>query len=118
MATRGQTPHNAPRWLEGDEIFTVDGEMMIHGTGSEDYFNGGWYSVDGRLNEPGAFPSHGFPVFRLDKPWRKVVAYRWHIADPVPYQKQIDAKIEHGPANKFPADYYGTGFYYDRRNGK
>ena len=102
-----------PTWLEGDEIFIVDEEQMIHGTGSEDYFNCGWYGVDGRLNQPGDFPLHGFPVFGDKNNKTRAAAYRWHISDVIPYQKSIDAKIEHGMKNNCPTDYRSAVFYYD-----
>ena len=58
LVTEG--PKGLPYWLEGDERFTIDGELVIHGTGSEDYFNCGWYAVENRLNKAGALPLHGF----------------------------------------------------------
>ena len=44
-------------FLEGDEQMYIDGESFpsIHGTGTEDYFNGGWYFING----PFAAPYHG-----------------------------------------------------------
>ncbi len=35
-------------FFEGDDQTTIDGELVIHGTGSEDFFNGGWYDVPDR----------------------------------------------------------------------
>lgn len=32
-------------FFEGDDSTVVDGAMRMHGTGSEDYFNGGWYAL-------------------------------------------------------------------------
>ena len=43
-------------FFEGDDLTTVDGELVIHGTGSEDSFNGGWYDVPGRWDGPVALP--------------------------------------------------------------
>lgn len=34
-------------FFEGDDVTMIDGEMTVHGTGSEDYFNGGWYAQPG-----------------------------------------------------------------------
>ena len=53
-----------PYWLEGDDRFTIDGSLAIHGTGTEDYFNCGWYALEGRLDRPARYPLHGFPVYR------------------------------------------------------
>ena len=47
-------------YLEGNEQFFVDGEKRAStlGTGTEDYFNGGWYYNQGRF----ALPLHGLTV--------------------------------------------------------
>ncbi|MBK7972302.1 MAG: DUF2961 domain-containing protein [Deltaproteobacteria bacterium] len=39
---------------EGDERFHLDGAATpaLHGTGTEDYFNGGWYFLFGRFSAP------------------------------------------------------------------
>ncbi len=42
-------------FFEGDDQTTIDGELVIHGTGSEDFYNGGWYDVAGRRNPCGLF---------------------------------------------------------------
>ncbi|MHC4123008.1 MAG: glycoside hydrolase family 172 protein [Planctomycetota bacterium] len=102
-----------PRWLEGDERFMVDGELVIHGTGSEDYFNCGWYGTPNRLTQAGTLPLHGFPVYSQAKDVTHVSAYRWHLNDIVPYQKEILAEIEHGPANQYIADYQNAVYFYD-----
>lgn len=102
-----------PVWLEGDEKFTVDGEPAIHGTGSEDYFNCGWYAVENRLNQAMGMPLHGFPVYRSTDKHSQAVAYRWHLTEPVPYENKIEAKIEHGISNSVTADYRSTVFFYD-----
>ena len=33
----------APGYLEGDERAFVDGRLAFHGTGTEDFYEGGWY---------------------------------------------------------------------------
>lgn len=111
MWTEGKA--KLPYWLEGDDQFRIDGDLAIHGTGTEDYFNGGWYALKGRLDGPAAYPSHGFPIYRSPQEgvWR-AAAYRWHIADPVPFARSIEAGIEHGGDNKFEADYRASVFWY------
>jgi hypothetical protein len=101
-----------PYWLEGDDRFTVDEELAIHGTGSEDYFNCGWYAVEGRLNRPAALPLHGFPIYYQGSPSCRAVAYRWHLTDPVPYRRSLRAEIEHGAGRNFPTDYRSVVFHY------
>ena len=111
MWTQGKA--KLPYWLEGDDRFRVDGKLAIHGTGSEDYFNCGWYALKGRLDGPAAYPSHGFPIYRSPEEgvWR-AAAFRWHVADPVPFARSIEAGIEHGGDNKFEADYRASVFWY------
>lgn len=101
-----------PFWLEGDDQWRIDGELRIHGTGSEDYFNCGWYALPGRLEKAGAFPSHGFPVYRKSGNTHFATAFRWHAADPVPFEGKIDVGIEHGEVNKYVANYRSAAFYY------
>ncbi len=104
-----------PFWLEGDDRFTVDGRLAIHGTGTEDYFNCGWYALPGRLDGPACYPLHGFPAYgHQGEAWR-VAAYRWHLSDPVPYSRSIVAGIEHGGENNVSADYRAAVFWYSER---
>ncbi|MBN2024144.1 MAG: DUF2961 domain-containing protein [Pirellulales bacterium] len=113
LATGGFHKSDMPSWLEGDEWFTCDGELRIHGTGSEDHFNCGWYAVPGRLDGPCAFPLHGFTVYRKQDGYSLAAAFRWHVPDPVPYDTSIEAKIEHGPTNNIPEHYRSAAFFYD-----
>lgn len=46
-------------FFEGDDSTYVDGKMRIHGTGSEDYYNGGWYDLPGKWNCAKSLPIHG-----------------------------------------------------------
>ena len=83
-----------PVRLEGDDRFTVDGRQAILGTGIEDYFNCGWFAVPGRLDRSATYPSYGFPSYRKDGDTYQAAAYRWHVADPVPYAQSIEAGLE------------------------
>ena len=116
LVTDGNRP--LPYWMEGDEQFVVDGQLAIHGTGSEDYFNCGWYAVKGRLNHPGAMPLHGFPVYNQSKIYSRVVAYRWQMLDAVPYKGNIYASIEHGGEDNVEANYRSATFFYDTAPGE
>jgi hypothetical protein len=113
LATDGQNNSKLPTWLEGDEQFTCDGELRIHGTGTEDGFNCGWYAVPGRLNGPGASPLTGFPVYRREGPRNIATAFRWYLSDPIPYEKSIQAELEHGGTNDVNANYRTAAFFYD-----
>jgi len=108
-ATHGK--EQLPVWLEGDEVFVCDGDTNIHGTGTEDYFNCGWYGVPGRLFNSGSFPLYGFPQYEM-KEIGKAAAYRWHLLDPIPFKNSIHVTVEHGTNNIIEANYKSVAFYY------
>ncbi len=93
-------------FLEGDEIFHVDGEFRGQGTGTEDYFNSGWYFDQG----PFAAPFHG--LILKDDTLGRIAAYRWHVPDPVPFRDSVRIEIEHGHANTEVADYATVAYWY------
>ena len=76
---------------EGDDFFYVDGEAKpsIEGTGSEDYFNDAWslHVDDG--------PYAGVPVAEGTGLGSRMTAYRWHLADPVPFTRSLRFVMEH-----------------------
>jgi len=83
----------SPAWFgEGDEKIYIDGEETnsIQGTGTEDYFLSAW-----GLKKTGT-PYFGVPYFDQ---WGIVgghtSAYRWHINDPIVFNKGIKVAIEH-----------------------
>ena len=102
-----QGPENIS-YLEGDEKIFVDGEefQSINGTGTEDYFNCGWYFNKG----PVTLPWHGIVV--KDEPRARINCYRFQITDRVPFRQSILAEIEHGPGNDRPGCDYATVVYW------
>jgi len=76
---------------EGDDLFYVDGEKRpsIEGTGSEDYFNDAW----GLHVDEG--PHTGVPVAEGTGLGSRMTAYRWHLADPVPFTRSLRFVMEH-----------------------
>ena len=98
---------------EGDDMIFVDGEPWpprLHGTGTEDYFN----TAFGPSTEF-CTPYQGITVNSGDKdwPWRgKNSLYRYHIEDPIYFEKSIRVTIEHGHANKLTNDYSSTAYWY------
>ena len=96
-------------YLEGDEIVYVDGERTpsIIGTGTEDYFSSGWYYDTGVYSAP----YHGVTI--KDDALSRINTYRWHIEDPIPFQKSLRFYIEHGGVNDAPnVDYTSVAFWY------
>ena len=99
--------------FEGDEIFEVDGQMVEHGTGTEDYFNAGWNGAAGRNDHAQMFPFHGFTLFNAGKTVSSAAAYRWHLpSEVVPFKKHFKATIEVGPTDNVQGNYESLAFYY------
>ncbi|MBI2302444.1 MAG: DUF2961 domain-containing protein, partial [Armatimonadetes bacterium] len=95
-------------FLEGDEQISADGRAIqtYHGTGTEDYFNGGWY-----FGGPGRQPLWGVTVH--DDGGSRCHAFRLHVTDCVPFQRQASLHIEHGAVNDYPSsDYAGVTYWY------
>ncbi|MEP6746503.1 MAG: glycoside hydrolase family 172 protein [Bacteroidota bacterium] len=98
-------------FFEGDDSTVVDGTMRLHGTGSEDYFNGGWYALSDRWAGKLSLPLHGCLDYSL--PYSHTGAYRFYLSDKISFEKNIFHSIEHGPSgNHVPVDYTSLGFYY------
>ncbi len=96
-------------YLEGDEQVFVDGEKepSIIGTGTEDYFSSGWYYDTGVYSAP----YHGVTIKDTDK--GRINTYRWHIEDPIPFEKSLRFQIEHGGVNDAPnMDYTSVAYWY------
>lgn len=76
---------------EGDDYWYVDGEKepSIEGTGSEDYFCDAW----GLHVNTG--PHYGVTIAQGTGLGSRMTAYRWHLADPVPFTKSLRCEIEH-----------------------
>jgi hypothetical protein len=75
---------------EGDDFFYIDGETVpsIIGTGTEDYFNDAWnMRVHSTLFT-------GCTIFEPRGIDARITAYRWHIADPVLFEKSLRFTIE------------------------
>jgi hypothetical protein len=114
----------SPSWFgEGDEKICIDGEAKpsIWGTGTEDYFLSAWGL------KTTSTPYFGVPYFDQ---WGIVgghtAAYRWHIHDPIVFNKSIKVTLEHfgwispdeNPGHKATSwneredDYSSVAFWY------
>lgn len=111
MQAQGTQPGAIPEFFEGDDETTIDGETVVRGTGSEDFFNGGWYDVPGRWEDRVSLPLSGSLDFK--RYLGRTGGYRFLITDAYPFEKSIRQTIEHGPTkNNFPADYASVSFFY------
>jgi hypothetical protein len=98
-------------FFEGDDSTVVDGVLNMHGTGSEDYFNGGWYAMMDRWDGPFSLPLSGALDYSL--PLSRTGGYRLFLTDKIPFSKSIHHSIEHGPErNAAPGTYTSVAYYY------
>src|SRR5690606_2110930 len=97
---------------EGDDVAHIDDEMRIHGTGSEDYFNGGWYAVMDRWNGALSLPIHGSLAYDLAS--SRTGGYRFYLSDKLNFEKSLRLTIEHQPEpeRNVKTDYTSLGFFY------
>jgi hypothetical protein len=99
---------------EGDDMIFVDGEPWppsLHGTGTEDYFGGAFCPTQEQCT-----PYHGITLYSGDRAsWKwggKNSMYRFHIPDPIYFQRSIRVTIEHGHNNLLSNDYSSTAYWY------
>ncbi|MDP8970839.1 MAG: DUF2961 domain-containing protein, partial [Actinomycetota bacterium] len=99
-------------YLEGDERAYVDGDSRpaLHGTGTEDFYEAGWYFLRG----PFSNPLNGNTGNQSTAPcaYECDAAYRLMLADAVPFAAALRFSIEHGDFNAWPAAYSSTAFWY------
>jgi hypothetical protein len=95
-------------YLEGDEMIYVDGDTTpsLRGTGTEDFFNSGWYFSKGEFSAP----YHG--LILKDETRGRIAAYRFFVSDAVSFRKSLQVTIEHGDRNTEIADYSSTAYWY------
>jgi hypothetical protein len=107
---------NQDGWMgEGDEMIFIDGDPQpaIHGTGTEDYFGGGW-NFGARLGAvPFSYPLIGAPLIQNPEvAGGRIVMYRWHVDNPVRFQRSLKMTIEHGSGNDRSDNYYTVAYWY------
>ncbi len=102
---------------EGDDMIWIDQDPgdwppRLHGTGTEDYFNTAFCP-----KQTFSAPYHGVPLYSGTEawPWKgKNSLYRFHIEDPVYFEKNIRVTLEHGHANNLANDYSSTAYWYQK----
>jgi hypothetical protein len=98
-------------FFEGDDETLLDGEDRIHGTGSEDFFNGGWYDVPDRWDKQISFPLSGSLGYA--KHLGRTGGYRFFIGDAYAYAHSLRQTIEHsGEKNNIATDYCSVSYLY------
>jgi len=92
-------------------MFFIDGEPWppsLHGTGTEDYFNTSWSP-----NDLYSHPYYGYARVNEDFGWQgRTHVYRFHITDPVYFDRSLRATIEHGHNNNLTLDMASVAYWY------
>lgn len=99
-------------FLEGDDAYLVDGDpgSEFHGTGTDDYFNAGWYFATG----PVSAPTHAVTLKKAQAP-AGFSAFRSHLVAPVPFKDSFVFELEHGPHNNRPGvNYMSVAYWYQQ----
>lgn len=108
--------YNRWRWLpnwpgEGDDMIFIDddvgAEPTLYGTGTEDYVNTAYCP-----QQKYSAPYHG--IIKGGGPnWTgKITYYRYHIEDPIRFEREIKATIEHGHNNHRGDIWTSTAYWY------
>jgi len=109
-------------FLEGDDIITVDGSLVLCGTGLEDAYNGGYYynhvlqtttDYDVANSEDGILAYSGLlhmDDLILGDAFVRTDQYRWLIGDSIPFTSGLEVLVENtgGASTRFAS----TAFYY------
>ncbi len=104
-----------PMWYgEGDDMIFIDGEPWppsLHGTGTEDYFNTSWSPKTLFTH-----PFYGYARVNEDVGWLgRTHVYRFHITDPIYFDKSLRFAIEHGHNNNLTLDIASVAYWYQSK---
>ena len=95
-------------WGEGDDMIWVDGYKWppdLHGTGSEDYLNQAWGM------QSNAFRHNGSSIYEPDTDGYQT-SYVFHLENPIRFEKEIRATIEHGHGNHLRNETSSVAYWY------
>ena len=95
-------------WGEGDDMIWVDGYKWppeLHGTGSEDYLNQAWGMQDN------AFGRNGSSIHEANTDGYQT-SYVHHLENPVRFEREIKATIEHGHGNHLCNEMSSVAYWY------
>ena len=105
-----------PMWYgEGDDMIFIDGDKSptLHGTGTEDYFNTSWCPKTLYQH-----PYFGYARVNDDIGWLgRTHVYRFHISDPLYFDKSLKFTIEHGHNNCLTLDLASVAYWYQAAPG-
>ncbi len=103
-----------PLWYgEGDDMVFIDGneQRTLLGTGTEDYFNTAWCPQTIFQH-----PFFGYPRVNEEIGFMgRTHVYRFHITDPIYFDKSLKFTIEHGHGNDFSLDLGSVAYWYQQK---
>lgn len=105
------------RWfLEGDERAMVDDSRSpaVHGTGTEDFYNGAWYFENGPYTQPVS----GNSAHTVENGLDDTAMYRQLISDAIPFRRHLRFTIEHGGTNDTSTNVWTLVYYYQQPTQK
>jgi hypothetical protein len=95
-------------WGEGDDMIWIDGYKWppdLHGTGSEDYL-GQAYGM-----QANAYLMNGSSIYEKDTDGYQT-SYVFHLTNPIRFEKEIKATIEHGHGNHLSNEMASVAYWY------
>jgi hypothetical protein len=128
--------HSPGWWGEGEIKFFLDGDKKfptICGTGTEDYFCGSYdfdtTGPDGKrhytaFSTPYTGLAQVLPPDKHEEPGQRFGLYRWHIADPVRFKKDLKVTIQAlgwqdgGRYLQLEDDIASVGYWYQKEPHK
>ncbi len=98
------------QYLEGDDRIYLDGDSKptLHGTGTEDIFNAGFYFDQG----PFGLALHGAPFDQPRPRSPRTLAYRLMLGDAISFERSIRAELEAGPTGDLALIARSVAYYY------
>jgi hypothetical protein len=111
--TASYTGELSRSYLEGDERIYVDGSRSpaFYGTGTEDFFNGGYYFNQGPYSQP----MTGNIAHVMTGSADHTTAYRFFLQDAIPFRRRLVVTLQHGPYdNTTDTSASMLAYYYQR----
>jgi len=105
-----------PMWYgEGDDMIFIDGQALptLNGTGTEDYFNTAFCPKEVFSNPYYGYPRVNSPDKTFETGWMgRTHLYRFHIVDPIYFDKSLRFTIEHGRSNVLTLELASVAYWY------
>lgn len=106
---------NTRNYLEGDERVYTDGSASpeLHGTGTEDFYESGWYFNRGTFTDP-VTGNTAHETSAYGCAYDCTGTYRLMLAGAPAFGAAMRFGIEHGPHDNAAANYSSTAYWYGK----